>query len=67
MSNPIQHGSNDATLDQKLDGLVAQVRVDYLQGTATDVAAVLQQRLIDSGIELDADAIAALAERVTAE
>ena len=45
--------------------LIAQTRADYLQGVTTDVAAHLQHRLIDAGLELDGDRVAALAEQVT--
>jgi hypothetical protein len=64
---PIQHGSDDATDEQKIAGLVQQTRADYLQGVATDVAAHLQQRLIDAGIELGPDRIADLAKQVTGD
>jgi radical SAM superfamily enzyme len=62
--SPIQHGSDDATEEQKIAGLVLQTRADYLQGVATDVVAHLQQRLIEAGIELDRDRIEELAKDV---
>jgi hypothetical protein len=65
--SPIQDGSDDASLEQKLAGLVAQTRADYLQGVTTDVAAHLQQRLIDSGIELSQERIEQLALKVTGD
>jgi hypothetical protein len=64
---PIQHGSDDASDEQKIAGLVQQTRADYLQGVATDVPAHLQQRLIDAGIELGPDRIAELAKQVTGD
>ncbi len=65
--SPIQDGSDDATEEQKIAGLVAQTRADYLQGVATDVAAELQQRLIDAGIELDRERVDALTKQVTGD
>lgn len=63
---PIQHGSDDATDEQKIAGLVQQTRVDYLQGVATDVSAHLQQRLNDAGIEVSRERVEQLAEQITA-
>ncbi len=65
--SPIQQGSNDATEEQKIAGLLTQTRADYLQGVTTDVAAHLQQRLIDAGIELSRERVEALAQKVTGE
>ncbi len=64
---PIQDGFDDATDEQKIAGIVAQTRADYLQGVTTDVAAHLQHRLIDAGIELDQARIEALATQVTGD
>ena len=65
--SPIQDGSADATEEQKIAGIIAQTRADYLQGVATDVASDLQHRLIDAGIELDSDRVASLAQKVTGD
>jgi hypothetical protein len=68
MSNqdfPIQTGHDDADVEQKIAGLVAQTRADFLQGTTTDAATDLQQRLIQSGIEVDRERFEALVATVT--
>lgn len=43
---------HDAPLDDKLDGLLDQMRADIAQGHVDNVAEVLHQRLDDAGIEL---------------
>ncbi|CAN5278139.1 hypothetical protein BH11ACT2_BH11ACT2_23420 [soil metagenome] len=63
--SPIQHGSTDASDEQKIAGLVQQTRADYLQGVATDVVAHLQQRLIDAGIDVDQARVVQLAKQIT--
>jgi hypothetical protein len=57
---PIEHGHDDASDDDKLAGLVEQMRQDVAAGNITDVEDALRQRLDDIGIELDEQQFAAL-------
>jgi len=57
---------NNATQDDKVDGIVAQTRVDVGGEPLDRIADVLHQRLEQAGISLSDDEIAALAERVAA-
>ena len=52
-NTPIEDGHDDASNEDRLAGLVAQVRADYLLGTTDDAAGMLRTRLRDAGIELD--------------
>ncbi|MCY7411638.1 MAG: hypothetical protein LH471_01140 [Salinibacterium sp.] len=42
-----------ASDNEKIDGLIEQIRQDALQGTVPDLADELRRRLADSGIELE--------------
>jgi len=59
---PIEAGHNAATDDQRLAGILAQVRADLQLGHSNDSRELLTQRLHDAAIELsDEDFDAALA------
>lgn len=61
--DPIQDGHDAATDDQKIAGIVEQMRADLSQGNVADVRDVLTQRFGDAEIELSD----AQFERITAE
>ena len=63
--SPIQDGHDDAAEEQKIAGIVAQARADHLLGTTQDAATMLQQRLIQAGIEVDRDRFDELVATVT--
>lgn len=63
---PTQAGTNDATDDQRLAGVIAQVRADVALGHTGDAAGVLKQRLDDAAISLSEEDFAAAVAKLTA-
>jgi len=64
--SPTQDGHDDATDRDRLAGLVAQVRADYLLGTTSDAAGMLRTRLSDAGVTVsdeDFDKLVATVEQ----
>ncbi|BDV31645.1 hypothetical protein [Microbacterium terricola] len=57
---------NNATEDEKFDGIVAQTRMDVANEPLDRIAEVLHQRLEQAGISLSDEEIGRLAERVAA-
>ena len=51
---PMQDG-NHATDDEKVRGVIGQVRADVGLGNVDDARTLLEQRLGDAGLELPAD------------
>ncbi|PPG07255.1 MULTISPECIES: hypothetical protein [unclassified Rathayibacter] len=62
--HPIQHGSDDAQLDEKLRGLLLQVAGDAELRPEEDVEILLRQRLRDTRISISDEAIPGLAKRI---
>ncbi|MBF4462562.1 MULTISPECIES: hypothetical protein [unclassified Rathayibacter] len=62
--HPIQHGSDDAALDEKLRGVLLQVAADAELRPEEDVEALLRQRLRDTRIAISEEAIPGLARRI---
>ncbi|WKK71154.1 hypothetical protein Q0F99_16460 [Rathayibacter oskolensis] len=62
--HPIQHGSDDAVLDEKLRGVLLQVADDSQLRPEEDVEALLRQRLRDTRIEIPEESIPGLAKRI---
>lgn len=58
-----QHSTTDA---EKLDGLVAQMHADLAGEDPATVEQALRHRLDDTGLEVDASAIADLVARISA-
>lgn len=54
---------NDASIDEKLDGIAAQTRVDLGDESHERYQDVLRQRLSDADIQLTDDEVSALARR----
>lgn len=65
--SPIQDGSDDASIEEKLRGLVAQVRHDFHTGVSPDPDEDLRRRLGDSGIVLSDEEYAKQLADVKAE
>jgi hypothetical protein len=61
---PIQDGSGDAQLDEKLRGVLLQVAGDASLRPEEDVEALLRQRLRDTRISISDEAIPGLAKRI---
>ena len=56
---------NSASLEEKLDGIAAQTRVDLGDESQDRYEEVLRQRLADADIQLTDDDVSALARRST--
>jgi hypothetical protein len=52
-NEPIQSGSDDADRQQKIDGILDQVRSDVQLGNSGDAEQLLRERLADAGLSLD--------------
>jgi hypothetical protein len=65
-NEPVESGSTEATEDERITGILDQVREDVARG-AQDPIGLLQQRLAASGITVSADRFDGLAEKLTAE
>jgi 3-oxoacyl-ACP reductase-like protein len=57
---------NNASTQDKLDGIAAQTRVDLGDESQDRYEEVLRQRLVDSGIQITDDEVSALARRSSA-
>lgn len=64
---PMQDGSTAATDDDKVEGIIAQMRGDVSQGNVSDVDDALRQRLLDSGLDLSDAELARVLAAITAE
>ena len=60
-SEPIMAGSDEATLAQKAEGILAQVKADAPDASGADLAALLRQRFAEAGLEVDDHEVARLA------
>lgn len=60
---PIQDGSDDATNQQQLDGILEQVRSDIRNGhTHESPEQLLRQRVRESGVDVSDERLAQLAQ-----
>jgi hypothetical protein len=64
-SAPIEDGSDDASAQDRIDGIVEQTRADVAQGHVGDVRDTLAQRLGDAGMEVSRDEFEELLARLT--
>lgn len=63
---PIQDGSEDATNQQRLDGIVEQVRSDIREGHAHESAEqLLRQRVRETGVEVSDERLAEIARSLS--
>ncbi|MEJ3406049.1 hypothetical protein WDJ51_15045 [Rathayibacter sp. YIM 133350] len=62
---PIQRGHDDATHDERVEGILVQLEGDLRLGNAGDPQRLLADRLRDSGIELSPEQLRAASERLT--
>src|SRR5690554_1591028 len=64
---PIEEGSDEATNDEAIDGVVEQVRADIQLGhTHEDVLTLLHQRFSEANIEISREREEELAEQLRA-
>lgn len=54
---PIQDGATEATREEKIRGILAQVEQDMEQGHADDREQLLRQRLEEAGIGVTEDEV----------
>ncbi|GAA3029084.1 hypothetical protein [Microbacterium dextranolyticum] len=57
---------NEATEDERLQGLVAQVRADLSGEDAATVETAVRRRLDDTGIDVDEELVRRLVEELSA-
>ncbi len=57
---------DEVTDQERIDGILAQTRVDVGGEDAARIAEVLRQRFEDAGVAASADELAAFADRVAA-
>lgn len=63
-NDPVMAGSGDATVDEKITGIVAQVRQDHGGEDLPVVIAKIRERFEQAGIEVDEIKLARLAHEV---
>ncbi|GGF29407.1 hypothetical protein [Subtercola lobariae] len=66
-NEPIMVGAGDATTDEKITGIVAQVRQDHGGEDLPVVLAKIRERFEQAGIEVDDIKLARLAHEVSGE
>jgi hypothetical protein len=64
--DPVQDGAREATDDERIAGIVDQVRADILLGTQSDVISLLRQRLDDAAVVVTDDQFVRLLAQVNA-
>ena len=64
-NEPVMVGSDDATVDEKIAGIVAQVRQDHGGEDLPVVLAKIRERFDQAGIEVDDITLACLAHEVS--
>ena len=62
---PVENGSNDATDNEKIDGIIEQVRGDVTIGDPQDPREILAQRLADAGLVVSEAEFERLAAKLT--
>jgi hypothetical protein len=64
--DPVEEGALEATDDERIAGIVEQVRADLAIGTQSDAAGLLRQRLDDAAVVVTEDQFARLLAQVNA-
>jgi len=62
--DPVEAGSESATRQQKIDGIVQQVSADIVLWDESDPTKLLRERLTESGISFTDDEIPPLVDRI---
>lgn len=66
--SPIQDGSDDASNDERLAGIVEQVRTDVGSGhTHESVLELLSQRVRETGVDVEESRLRELAREITGD
>jgi hypothetical protein len=64
--DPVEEGALEATDDERMAGIVEQVRADLEIGTQSDAEGLLRQRLDDAAVVVTDDQFASLLAQVDA-
>jgi hypothetical protein len=64
--DPVEEGALEATDDERIAGIVEQVRADLEIGTQSDAAGLLHQRLDDAAVVVTENQFARLLAQVNA-
>jgi hypothetical protein len=64
--DPVEDGALEATDDERIAGIVEQVRADLEIGTQSDAAGLLHQRLDDAAVMVTENQFARLLAQVNA-
>ena len=64
--DPVEEGALEATDDERIAGIVEQVRADLEIGTQSDAEGLLRQRLDDAAVVVTDDQFASLLAQVNA-
>jgi hypothetical protein len=64
--DPVEDGALEATDDERIAGIVEQVRADLEIGTQSDAAGLLHQRLDDAAVVVTENQFARLLAQVNA-
>jgi hypothetical protein len=59
---PIEDGHDEATMDQKIDGVAQQMRGDVQLGHVDDLRSMARQRLVEADLPTDDATIDAVVE-----
>ncbi|WP_382307895.1 hypothetical protein [Herbiconiux sp. UC225_62] len=66
-SEPIMVGSDDATVVEKAEGIMAQVKADAPDASEPELVVLLRQRFADAGIESDDTDLARMARWIAGD
>ncbi|MFB2599564.1 hypothetical protein ACEXQE_17370 [Herbiconiux sp. P17] len=66
-SEPIMVGSDDASVVEKAEGIMAQVKADAPDASEPELVVLLRQRFADAGIESDDNDLARMARWIAGD
>ncbi|SDZ50493.1 hypothetical protein [Herbiconiux ginsengi] len=66
-SEPVMGGSDDATVVEKAEGIMAQVKADAPDASEPELVVLLRQRFADAGIESDDDDLVRMARWIAGD
>jgi hypothetical protein len=63
-TSPVMVGSDDASNQEKVQGLIAQVRADHAGRERTDVLTYLQERFEQAQVDIDDERLGSIADEI---
>jgi hypothetical protein len=66
-SEPVMVGSDDASVVEKAEGIMAQVKADAPDASEPELVVLLRQRFADAGIESDDNDLARMARWIAGD